>query len=73
MKTLGKIYMSENEFTQLGLSAELVKGVAYAGYTQPTPIQAQAIPLILERKDLIAEAKQGREKRLVLDCRYYRG
>jgi ATP-dependent RNA helicase RhlE len=49
-------------FAALGLPAPLVKGVRAAGYTQPTPIQAKAIPLVLSGRDLIAAAQTGTGK-----------
>ncbi|MBF0571780.1 MAG: DEAD/DEAH box helicase [Candidatus Omnitrophica bacterium] len=49
-------------FSSLGLSKDLLQAVGYAGYQQPTAIQAQSIPLILEGKDVIAEAKTGTGK-----------
>lgn len=49
-------------FTELGLSKDLLKAVEYAGYSQPTDVQAQAIPLILEGRDVIAESKTGTGK-----------
>ena len=49
-------------FAGLGLSAELTRAVAEAGYTQPTPVQAQAIPLILEGRDVLAGAQTGTGK-----------
>jgi ATP-dependent RNA helicase RhlE len=49
-------------FTSLGLSRAITKGVSAAGYTAPTPIQTQAIPQILERKDLIGTAQTGTGK-----------
>ena len=49
-------------FAALGLPAALVKGVRAAGYTQPTPIQAKAIPLILTGRDLIGGAQTGTGK-----------
>ena len=52
----------ESSFSQLGLSAELVRAVADAGYTQPTPIQAQAIPVVLGGGDLLAAAQTGTGK-----------
>ena len=42
-----------NGFEALGLSPEILKAVADSGYTIPTPIQAQGIPKVLERRDLI--------------------
>jgi ATP-dependent RNA helicase RhlE len=49
-------------FTSLGLSAELTRAVADQGYTQPTPVQAQAIPVILEGRDVLAGAQTGTGK-----------
>ena len=49
-------------FPNLGLSAELLRAVAEQGYTQPTPIQAQAIPLVLAGRDLIGAAQTGTGK-----------
>jgi ATP-dependent RNA helicase RhlE len=49
-------------FTQLGLRAEILRAVSEQGYENPTPIQAQAIPLVLEGKDLLAGAQTGTGK-----------
>ena len=49
-------------FQNLGLSAELLRAVAEQGYTEPTPIQAQAIPLVLSGRDLIGAAQTGTGK-----------
>ncbi|HTM65519.1 MAG TPA: DEAD/DEAH box helicase [Flavipsychrobacter sp.] len=49
-------------FTNLNLVAPLLKALATQGYTTPTPIQAQAIPLILQGKDLIGCAQTGTGK-----------
>lgn len=46
----------------LGLSDELSRAVAECGYTAPTPIQEQAIPVILSGEDLIAAANTGTGK-----------
>ena len=43
-------------FNQLGLSAELLRAVEEKGYRQATPIQQQAIPHILEGRDILAGA-----------------
>jgi superfamily II DNA/RNA helicase len=50
------------DFSGLGLSAKVTDAVAAAGYTKPTDIQAQAIPHVLERKDLIGIAQTGTGK-----------
>src|ERR1700687_3532586 len=49
-------------FEELGLSADLLRAVAEEGYTIPTPIQSQAIPLILGGRDLLAAAQTGTGK-----------
>ncbi|MCJ2182601.1 DEAD/DEAH box helicase [Novosphingobium sp. 1949] len=49
-------------FADLGLSDELLQAVEAAGYTEPTPIQAQAIPPVLMMKDLIGIAQTGTGK-----------
>lgn len=49
-------------FNSLGLSDALLKAVSIQGYTQPSPIQQKAIPLILERKDVLASAQTGTGK-----------
>jgi ATP-dependent RNA helicase RhlE len=49
-------------FSSLGLPEPITRGVRAAGYTIPTPIQAQAIPLILPGHDLVAAAQTGSGK-----------
>ncbi|MEJ2508502.1 MAG: DEAD/DEAH box helicase [Gammaproteobacteria bacterium] len=49
-------------FDSLGLSAELVRAVSEQGYTEPTAIQRQAIPIILEGRDIMAGAQTGTGK-----------
>ena len=49
-------------FAKLGLSPKVIEGVNAAGYTEPTPIQLRAIPLILEGRDLIGSAQTGTGK-----------
>jgi len=49
-------------FDSLGLSAELLRAISEQGYTQPTPIQTQAIPVILEGRDILAGAQTGTGK-----------
>ena len=53
---------SPTSFAALGLKPELLRAVAEAGYTTPTPIQAQAIPLILAGKDVMGGAQTGTGK-----------
>ena len=49
-------------FHQLGLSAELLRAVTEQGYSEPTPIQAQAIPVVLSGHDVLAGAQTGTGK-----------
>ena len=49
-------------FETLGLSEELLRAVRATGYTNPTPIQAKAIPAILEGIDVMAAAQTGTGK-----------
>ncbi len=49
-------------FEQLGLRAEVLRGVEDAGYTEPTPIQAQAIPAVLAGRDVIGASQTGTGK-----------
>jgi ATP-dependent RNA helicase RhlE len=49
-------------FDTLGLSAELLRAVADQGYREPTPVQRQAIPVILEGRDILAGAQTGTGK-----------
>ncbi len=51
-----------NGFAGLGLSPEILKAVSESGYTTPTPIQAQGIPHVLTRRDLIGIAQTGTGK-----------
>ncbi len=49
-------------FDELGLAPELLRAVSEQGYTDPTPIQAQAIPIVLSGKDLMGGAQTGTGK-----------
>jgi len=49
-------------FADLGLLPELLKAVAEQGYTEPTPIQVQAIPLVLQGRDVMGGAQTGTGK-----------
>jgi len=49
-------------FTSLGLSDPILKAIIETGYTKPTPIQAKAIPLVLEGRDVLAAAQTGTGK-----------
>jgi len=49
-------------FTELGLSPKVLAAVEASGYTTPTPIQAQAIPHVLTRRDVVGIAQTGTGK-----------
>ncbi|HJW22560.1 MAG TPA: DEAD/DEAH box helicase, partial [Candidatus Limnocylindrales bacterium] len=49
-------------FDSLGLRPELLRAVAAEGYTEPTPVQAEAIPAVLDRRDVLAGAQTGTGK-----------
>jgi len=49
-------------FDHLGLMPELLRAVADQGYTEPTPVQAESIPLVLAGRDLLAGAQTGTGK-----------
>jgi ATP-dependent RNA helicase RhlE len=49
-------------FDELGLSGEMLRTVTEEGYTEPTPVQERAIPLVLEGKDVLAAAQTGTGK-----------
>ena len=49
-------------FDSLGLTPELLRAVAAEGYTEPTPVQAEAIPLVLAGRDVLAGAQTGTGK-----------
>ncbi|MEJ5211601.1 MAG: DEAD/DEAH box helicase [Burkholderiales bacterium] len=49
-------------FEELGLCPEVLRAVAEAGYVEPTPIQAQAIPVVLAGRDVMAGAQTGTGK-----------
>ena len=50
------------KFSELGLSDLILSALDAAGYTSPTPIQAQAIPPVLEGRDVMAAAQTGTGK-----------
>jgi len=49
-------------FENLNLNASIMKAIADSGYTQPTPIQAEGIPVVMEGHDLMASAQTGSGK-----------
>ena len=53
---------TKDGFNSLGLTRKTLKGIEEAGYETPTPIQGQAIPVLMSGSDLIAEAQTGTGK-----------
>ena len=49
-------------FENLGLRPEILTGVKFQGYIEPTPIQRQAIPVIIQGRDILAGAQTGTGK-----------
>jgi ATP-dependent RNA helicase RhlE len=49
-------------FSTFGLSDEIIRAISERGYTEPTPIQKQAIPIVLSGADLLAGAQTGTGK-----------
>ncbi len=62
MKMQGSVTRNIMNFTDLGLNTSLLKAIEEVGYTTPTPIQAQAIPMVIEGKDILAAAQTGTGK-----------
>ena len=54
--------MKQKDFNQLGLSPEVYSAIEKMNYKEPTPIQAQTIPLILEGRDVIGQSQTGTGK-----------
>ena len=50
------------KFDELGLSQKVLAAVEASGYTQPTPIQAEAIPPALQGRDILGIAQTGTGK-----------
>jgi ATP-dependent RNA helicase RhlE len=49
-------------FAELGLNEHILAGVDTLGFSAPTPVQAQAIPAVLDRRDVVASAQTGTGK-----------
>ena len=52
----------DTSFAELGLNEQILAGVEALGFSQPTPVQAQAIPAVLEGRDVVASAQTGTGK-----------
>jgi superfamily II DNA/RNA helicase len=60
--TIATTLATDARFEDLGLCPEILKAVGESGYTTPTPIQAQGIPHVLKRRDIIGIAQTGTGK-----------
>jgi len=60
--------LTEVNFSGLGLAEPLTRALAAANYTNPTPIQLQAIPALLEGRDLLGLAQTGTGKTAAFVC-----
>jgi len=54
--------MTTKLFSELGISAEVLKGIDRLGFEQASPIQAEAIPVLLEGKDVVGQSQTGSGK-----------
>jgi ATP-dependent RNA helicase DeaD len=54
--------MQKKLFTELGLSPELLKAIARVGYEEASPIQSEAIPILLEGRDVVGQSQTGSGK-----------
>ena len=54
--------MSSDDFAALGISAPVLKAVRQLGYEQPSPVQAQSIPILLNGRNLLGTAQTGTGK-----------
>ena len=52
----------DNTFAELGLNEHILAGVEALGFDTPTPVQAEAIPAVLEGRDIVASAQTGTGK-----------
>ena len=59
---LNKKSREDAGFGSLGLTEALVESIAKLGYEEPTPIQREAIPLLIEGRDVVAQAATGTGK-----------
>lgn len=59
---VAEVVTIEHQFSDFGLSAELLKNVTRHGYTTPTPIQDKVIPAILQGRDVVGLANTGTGK-----------
>ena len=54
--------MSHKLFSELGLSAELLKAIDKLGFEQASPIQAEAVPALMSGRDVVGQSQTGSGK-----------
>lgn len=54
--------MTENKFSELKISSEICRAISLLGYDKPTQVQAEAIPFLLAKKDIIVKSQTGSGK-----------
>ena len=59
-------------FKDFKFKSRLAYAISRAGFTEPSPIQEQSIPLILEGKDIVGQPIQELVKQLLLHCQFYK-
>ena len=62
-QVISEAYVSKNKFSDFLIEQQLKENIINKGYVTPTPVQDQAIPHLLEGKDIIATANTGPVKR----------
>src|SRR5678815_2310040 len=53
-----------NLFSELGLSADVLRAIDKLGFEKPAPIQARAIPLLMQGRDIVGQSQTGSGKTL---------
>ncbi len=61
-KTIAEDLPVEETFEQFGLKKEILRAIGYAGFKTPSPIQKMAIPIVLQGRDVVAQAQTGTGK-----------
>ncbi len=61
-QTIADALPMEETFEQFGLKKEILRAISYAGFKTPSPIQKMAIPIVLQGRDVVAQAQTGTGK-----------
>ena len=61
-QTIAEALPTEETFEQFGLKKDIMRAIGYAGFKVPSPIQQQAIPLVMAGRDMVAQAQTGTGK-----------